>query len=179
VAAFGKAIDPSARSALAATLRQGLRLPLAGAVARTLPVVEAATVLLLAIPGTRSVGLVAAVAVFGVLACGAGVLAARATTYRCACFGASAAPITWWTAARAAAFGLVAAGALVAHEQVRLGVPASLAGFLTCGVAAALVCRRVDLAELLRPGPHAGAGRVRGAGRAQTAAGLTDPGGAR
>lgn len=163
VAAWSKAVDRSARTDLAATVRGGLRLPAARAVAYTLPAVEAATALLLAIPATRVWGAAAAVVVFAGLATGASVLAHRDAGYRCSCFGASATPITWRTAGRGAALGLTALLLLALHRWQPRDATTSLAGFLTAGPAATLVAFRGDILAVLRapasralPGPGAG-----------------------
>ncbi|GIH19842.1 MauE/DoxX family redox-associated membrane protein [Rugosimonospora africana] len=150
VAAWRKAVDSSARTDLAATVRQGLRFPAARAVAYTLPGVEAATALLLGIPATRVWGSAAAVVVFAGLSAGASVLAHRDAGYRCGCFGASATPITWRTAGRGAALGLTALLLLALHRWQPRDAAASLGGFLTAGLAATLVGFRGDILAVLR-----------------------------
>lgn len=137
VAGVAKLADRAATVELAAVLRQGLRLPAAEALARTLPVIELAAAALLAVESTRVVGSVVAALLFGGLAVGTALLAGRPATYRCSCFGRSAREIGWRTAA--GNLGWTAAAAVsLSQPSARIPGASSLAALLTAGVLLAL-----------------------------------------
>lgn len=111
---------------------------------------EAAVVVLLAVPATRTAGFVAAAALLAVLTAGIAVVLARGTTAPCRCFGASATPLS--------ARHLVRNGVLVVVAVLGLAAPAgppgigpALVATLAGAVAGLLVTVADDVVELFAP----------------------------
>ncbi len=124
--------------------------PVAAAVAAG----EAATAILLALPGTTAAGLAAATALLVALSAGIVASLARGRELRCRCFGTTGATLRATHVVRNGALAVLSAGALLSHLTVPpAGIPFDLAApaVLLGAFLALVVLRWDDLTDLLTP----------------------------